>query len=165
MKIGLLIVDMQKVFLQDQREKLNVERACEHINYVADLLRSKNHCVIHIQDIEGAEDLNSELLDIISEIKVEQKDIKITKEASNAFWKTELEQILLKQEIGLVIVAGFAAEHCVLFTYNGAKERGFKTVILQNGIISANSDVIQSTYRDRNIISFPVIEFIVHKNS
>lgn len=161
MRIGLLIVDMQKVFLQGQREKFNVEIACEHINYVADLLRSKNHCVIHIQDIEGAEDLNSELLDIISEIKVEQKDIKITKKVSNAFWNTELEQILLKQEIGLVIVAGFAAEHCVLFTYNGAKERGFKTVILQNGIISANSDVINNTYRDRNIISYPIIEFIV----
>lgn len=161
MKIGFLIVDMQNVFLQDQREKLNVERACEHINYVAELLRSKNHCVIHIQDIEGAEDLDSELIDIIPEIKVEQNDIRITKEESNAFWNTELEQILSKQEIGLVIVAGFAAEHCVLFTYNGAKERGFKTVILQNGIISTNSDVISITYRDRNIISYPVIEFIV----
>jgi nicotinamidase-related amidase len=134
MEIGFLIVDMQKIFLQGKKEKLNIERACEHINDVADLLRSKNHCVIHIQDIEGEEDLNPELLDIISEIK---------------------------REISLVIVAGFAAEHCVLFTYNGAKERGFKAVILQNGIISANSDVINNTYRDRNIISYPVIEFIV----
>ncbi|TFE19377.1 cysteine hydrolase family protein [Cohnella luojiensis] len=161
MKIGFLIVDMQEVFLQDQKEKLNVERACEHINYVADLLRSKNHCVIHIQDVEGTKDLNSEVLNIISEIKVEQNDIRITKEESNAFWNTDLEQILLKHEIGLVIVAGFAAEHCVLFTYNGAKERGFKTVILQNGIISTYSDAISITYRDRNIISYPAIEYIV----
>ena len=161
MKLGLLIVDMQKCFLQNQMEKINVEKACEYINYVGDLLRSKNHCVIHIQDVEGAEVLNSESLDIISEIKVEQNDIRITKEKSNAFWNTELEQILLNKEIGLVIVAGFAAEHCVLFTYNGSIERGFKTVILQNGIISNNSDVINTTYRDRNIISYPVIEFIL----
>ncbi|MDQ0087624.1 nicotinamidase-related amidase [Paenibacillus anaericanus] len=161
MKIALLIVDMQKVFLENPKEKLNIDSACEHINYVADLLRSKNHCVIHIQDIEGAEDIHSESLDIISAIKVEDQDIKVTKEESNAFWNTELEQILKDQGIGLVIVAGFAAEHCVLFTYNGAKERGFTTVILQNGILSTNSDVISHTYRDRNIISYPVIEFIV----
>ncbi len=161
MKIGFLIVDMQKGFLQNQREKLNVESACEHINYVANLLRSKNHVVIHIQDVEGAEDINSELLEIIPDIKIEPNDIRITKEASNAFWNTELEQILLNHEVGLVIVAGFAAEHCVLFTYNGAKERGFKTVMLQNGIISTKNDVINITYRDRNIISYPIIEYIV----
>ncbi len=162
MKIGLLVVDMQSIFLQDEMEKLNVGRACEYINFVADLLRSKSHFVIHIQDIEGMEESNTDLFNIIPEIKVDQNDIKITKENSNAFWKTELEQILLNNDIGLVIVAGFAAEQCVLFTYNGAIERGFKTVILQNGIISIHSDVINLTYRDRNIISYPVIEYSVN---
>ncbi|GGG12107.1 hypothetical protein GCM10010912_65670 [Paenibacillus albidus] len=161
-KIAFLIIDMQKAFLQDHKEQMNVERACEHINYVAEQLRANNHPVIHIQDVEGAEDLNAESLEIIPEINVEPQDIRVTKEASNAFWNTELEQILLKHDIGLVVVAGYAAEHCVLFTYNGARERGFKTVILQNGILSSNSDVIPLTNRDRNVISYPVIEFIAN---
>lgn len=161
MKIGLLIVDMQSIFLQEQMEKLNVGRACEYINFVADLLRSNNHFVIHIQDIEGLEESNADLFNIIPEIKVDQNDIRITKENSNAFWNTELAQILMNNDIGLVVVAGFAAEQCVLFTYNGAIERGNKTVILQNGIISTQSDVINLTYRDRNIISYPVIEYLV----
>ncbi|MCQ6557237.1 cysteine hydrolase family protein [Paenibacillus mendelii] len=161
MKIGLLIVDMQEVFLHNQKNELNVAGACEHINHVADLLRSNNHCVIHVQDIEGADDHNPELLPIIPEIEVNETDIRITKEESNAFWNTDLEQILIKQQISLVIVAGFAAEQCVLFTYNGAKERGFKTVLLQNGILSTHGDVIASTYRDRNLVSYPVIEFMV----
>ncbi|XMB25311.1 cysteine hydrolase family protein [Paenibacillus sp. BR2-3] len=87
----------------------------------------------------------------------------MTKEHSNAFWKTELEQILLNQGIELVIIAGFATEHCVLFTYNGAIERGFKPVILQQGILSTESDVILSTYRDRNVVSYPVIEYLVNE--
>ena len=161
MKIGFLIIDMQKIFLQDQYEALNVEGACEYINYVANLIRSKNHLVIHIQDIEGSNEINSELLSIIPEIKVDKEDVCITKEHSNAFWNTELEQILLDNGISLAIIAGFAAEHCVLFTYNGAIERGFKSVILQNGILSTKSDVITQTYRDRNIISHPVIPFII----
>lgn len=161
MKIGFLIIDMQKIFLQNQYEMLNVEGACEYINYVANLIRSKNHLVIHIQDIEGSNEMNSELLSFIPEIKVDKEDICITKEHSNAFWNTELEHILLENGISLVVIAGFAAEHCVLFTYNGAIERGFKSVILQNGILSTKSDVITQTYRDRNIISHPVIPFIV----
>ncbi|PGS49427.1 isochorismatase family cysteine hydrolase [Bacillus sp. AFS041924] len=161
MKIAFLIIDMQKIFLEDKKESLNVESACEYINYVASQIRSKNHLVIHVQDIEGADDINSDLLSFIPEIKVEEQDICMTKEDSNAFWNTELEQILKGNDVKLVIIAGFAAEHCVLFTYNGASERGFKPVILQNGILSTKSDVITQTYRDRNIISYNVVPFIV----
>jgi len=161
MKIGFLIIDMQKIFLEDKKELLNVEGACEYINYVADRIRSKNHLVIHVQDIEGADELNSELISFIPEIKVEEQDICVSKEHSNAFWNTELEQILKGNEVELVIIAGFAAEHCVLFTYNGASERGFKPVLLQNGILSTKSDVITQTYRDRNIISYNVVPYII----
>ncbi|PEK98329.1 cysteine hydrolase family protein [Bacillus sp. AFS017336] len=161
MKIALLIIDMQKVFLEDKKEQLNVEGACEYINYVAESIRSKKHLVIHVQDVEGADEINSESLAFIPEINVDQQDICIRKEQSNAFRNTELESILKENDVKLVIVAGFAAEHCVLFTYNGAIERGFKAVILQNGILSTKSDVITQTYRDRNIISYNVLPFIV----
>ncbi|QKE72805.1 isochorismatase family protein [Arthrobacter citreus] len=161
MKIALLIIDMQKIFLEDKKEQLNVEAACEYINYVAESIRSNKHLVIHVQDVEGADEINSESLAIIPEINVDQQDICIRKEQSNAFWNTELESILIENDVKLVIVAGFAAEHCVLFTYNGAIERGFKAVILQNGILSTKSDIITQTYRDRNIISYNVLPFIV----
>lgn len=164
MKIALLIVDMQNVFLQDQKKSAALREACEHINYVADRLRSINHCVIHIQDIEGAQELDSDLYDFIPEIKIEKNDLRITKEASNSFWNTGLEQILLDQEVDLVIVSGFAAEYCVLATYNGAIERGFHAVMLQNGVLSTKNDAVLHTYRDRNVISYPVIDYIV-KNS
>lgn len=160
MKVGFLIIDMQKNILSDQKVAMNVEGACEYINYVADLIREKNNVVIHIQDVEGASDIDDDSLSIIPEIKVEQQDICIKKVHSNAFWETELEQVLRDRDISLLIIAGFAAEHCVLFTYNGAMERGFKPVILQNGILSTKSDVITQTYRDRHIISYSAIPFI-----
>ena len=34
----------------------------------------------------------------------------------------------------------------------GAKERGFTTAILQNGILSTKPDVVGVTYRDREIV-------------
>lgn len=153
---------MQNLFLQDQMEKLNVGEACEYINHVSGLIREKDHVVIHIQDMEGAnEDLDPDTRNVISEITVAPTDILLEKEFSNAFWKTDLEQLLRDQDVEFVIVAGFAAEHCVNFTANGAVERGFQAAILQKGILSTKPDAITATYRDRHIISYPVIELLL----
>ncbi|MOA15392.1 N-carbamoylsarcosine amidase [compost metagenome] len=107
------------------------------------------------------QEANIDLYNFISEIQIDEGDAVIKKEYSNAFWKTDLEQLLQNHEVELVIISGFAAEHCVLFTYNGAIERGFKPVILQKGILSTHFDAITSTYRDRNLISYPVIDSLV----
>lgn len=60
------------------------------------------------------------------------------------------------------MIAGFAAEYCVTFTANGAVERGFHAAILQRGIISTKTDAIHFIYRDRHVISYPVIEFMLN---
>jgi nicotinamidase-related amidase len=160
MKIGLLIIDVQEVHLRKVEQKV-IDQACEFINYVSELLRSKDHTVIHIQDIEGMQPSDEEKFKIIPGIEIKETDLRVTKEYSNAFWKTDLEKIVLEQGIDLLILSGYAAEHCVLFTYNGAMERGFKAVLLQDGILSSKSDVIPATYRDRKLISYPVIEALV----
>ncbi|KJB87707.1 isochorismatase [Paenibacillus sp. E194] len=162
MKIGFLVIDMQAIHLQDVEEKV-VNRACEYINYVAGMIRSHDHVVIHIQDIEVITEANSEVYRTIPEIEIQDQDIILTKENPNAFWDTELEQILKNHDIEFIVLAGYAAEYCVLFTYNGARERGFNAVILQNGIVSRHQDVITSTYRDRDIISYPVIQYMISK--
>lgn len=163
MKIALLIIDMQKVFLSNRNEIYGIEKACEYINYVAELLRSKSQLIVHVKDVEGESERDKSLSEIIPEINVKEGDLEISKLKSNSFWNTDLENILLTNKAELVIVSGFAAENCVLFTYNGAVERNFKTVILQNGIIGENSASILETYRDRNVISYPVIEFLMNK--
>ncbi|WP_338046722.1 isochorismatase family cysteine hydrolase [Paenibacillus tepidiphilus] len=157
----LVIVDMQNLFLQDHKEAWKISEACEYINHVAGLLRSQGHPVIHVQDMEGvSEDTSPEARDIIPEIHVEPGDLRVPKEFSNAFWQTDLEQVLHEHKAGLVIIAGFAAEHCVTFTWNGALERGFKAAILHNGICSSQPEAISAIYRDRQIVSYSVIEYI-----
>jgi len=165
MRIALLIVDMQMDFLQEERLRPKAAKAAEHINYVSEMLRKHSHLVVHVQDVEveGGED--SDGFEIVPYINVEDGDIFMRKEWSNAFWKTDLEQKLLDRGVGFVIVAGFAAEHCVLFTLNGAIERGFKTALLHGGIISRYEDVMDMTYRERFVISYPAIEFMVEHGS
>lgn len=161
MKIGFLIVDMQESVVRGRVEQKGIDHACEYINHVADVLRSSDHVVVHVQDVEGMEGSSPEEYRIISEVNINEKDLIVTKESSNAFWQTELEPILKRHGIELVIISGFAAEECVLFTYNGAMERGFRPVMLQNGILSTHQEAVTSTYRDRNVISYPVVDYLI----
>ncbi len=91
---------------------------------------------------------------------VDPSDLIVTKEYSNAFWQTNLEEVLAQQGVKQLILAGYAAEHCVLFTYNGAIERGFSPVLLQNGFTSRHEDTVVAAARDRNLISYPVVEWM-----
>lgn len=162
MKVGFLIIDMQTIHLENLDYKI-INRACEYINYVSNVLRRNGHVVVHVQDIEGIDESNKDLFRTIPEIQVDVNDLILTKEHSSAFWKTDLERMLSDQNVELIIISGFAAEQCVLFTYNGAVERGFKPVMLQNGILSNSPDVIATTYRDRHVISYPVVEYLIQK--
>lgn len=143
-------------------EQLNVRKSCEYINHVAGLLRTNGHLVVHIQDMEGSEeDPDTEARNIIPEIIVGSDDLRLEKQFSNAFWETDLEQLLRKNNVEFLIIAGFAAEQCVTFTANGAVERGFQAALLQHGIVSRHPDAITAAYRDRHIISYPVVEFLM----
>lgn len=160
MKVALLIVDMQKVFLEKRKTDADVLGASEYINYVADILRKCGQVIVHVKDVEGENESNITEYGFITGIKIEPGDLEIRKLKSNAFWQTGLEDLLKANDVGLVIVSGFAAENCVLFTYNGAVERNFKAVILQNGIVGEDPSAVSNIYRERSIISYPAVEFI-----
>ncbi|WP_040951410.1 cysteine hydrolase family protein [Gorillibacterium massiliense] len=160
MNLALLVVDMQKAYLE-KVDPVMVRRTVEHINYAAEIMRSAGCPIIHIQDIEEAPTLGMDELAIIDDIAVDERDLHVTKIYSNAFWETDLKSILTARQVDFVVVAGYAAEYCVLFTYNGAYERGFKAAMLQGGIVSSKNDVITAAYRDRHLISYPVIEAMI----
>ncbi|HCN36257.1 MAG: isochorismatase family protein [Ignavibacteria bacterium] len=159
-RIALLNIDMQKIYLKDVAEQKDITEVCEYINYTADILRNKNQEVIHIKDIENLTEEDKNEYEIIPEIKIREGEKIITKIYGNSFWETELESYLKTKNINFLILSGFAAENCVLFTYNGAIERKFTPVILQNGILSSKKDNVFSTYRDRQIISYSAVNFI-----
>jgi len=157
MKIAFLIIDLQPQHVKDVPQS-KIDNACEYINYVSGVLRAAGHPIIHVRDIEGMTEETAHRYDIIEEIVVDPSDLTVNKEYSNAFWKTELEEVLVQQGVEKLILAGYAAEHCVLFTYNGAIERGYGPLLLQNGLLSRHEDTIAATSRDRNLISYPAVE-------
>lgn len=161
MKMALLIVDMQVGYLGDCPPECGVDEACEHINYVSERLRAKGHCIVHVQHLSQGQSKEDVACEVIPQVVAGPEDKTVWKTFNNAFWKTELEELLVKEGVKLVIVAGYSAEYCVTFTYNGGTERGFKTAILQKGIVSRNPAAVAEVRRDRNTISYPMVDAIL----
>jgi len=159
-KVALLVIDMQKNCKEATSCKVSFEKAVEYINEISEFFRKKNHPVVIIQDIEagGAE---TEGFKCVKELVVSDNDFFVQKTYSNAFWQTELDTILKGEGVDCIVISGFAVEHCVLFTYNGAIERGYSTFLLQNGIAGFDEDEIKRIQLLRSVVSYGALKYFL----
>lgn len=159
-KVALLIVDMQINCKESTSCTASFERAVEYINEVSEYFRDRNLPVVIIKDIEAGGP-GTDGFECVDELIVSQGDIQVCKSYCNAFWETELDDVLKAEGVDAVIVCGFAAEHCLLFTYNGARERGYKSFLLQNGIAGFDDDEIRRMQLLRPVISYDALEYFL----
>jgi nicotinamidase-related amidase len=159
-KVALLVIDMQKNCKEDTSCKASFKKAVEYINEISEYFRDKKHPVVIIQDVEaGGEE--TEGFKCVEELVVSENDYFVQKSYSNAFWKTELDTLLKSESVDCIVVSGFAVEHCVLFTYNGAIERGYNTFLLQNGVAGFDDDEIKRIQLLRSVVSYEALEYFL----
>jgi nicotinamidase-related amidase len=161
MSIALLIIDMQKGCKNDTKAKELFDGALEYINAAGQLFREHGRDVIVIQDVEVGEGPGSQGFELVDELVVSEGDYFIRKEYNSAFWKTELDDLLKKRNIEFLVLCGFAAEYCVLFTYNGAVERGYNAVLLQKGVAGFDTNEVKSMQLLRPVISYEALEYLL----
>lgn len=164
MNSALLIIDMQNGFLDEYSDKKDIPDAVEVINYVAELMRQGGQTVIHVRDVGEADEMSDDDLAIHPDIRQEPSDLQLEKTFSNAFHQTPLTNCLRERDIEFLILAGQAAEQCVVFTYNGASEQGFTATVLQEGVISALPGRSHMLMQDRNVISHAAIRALIARN-
>lgn len=160
MKAALLVVDMQKEFFQNEKCKDSLMEALEYVNYSIGVFRKAESPVIFIQDKETSE----AGYDIFDDVEVQENDVKVSKLYSNSFWETALEELLNKLEVKLVVICGFAAEHCIHATYNGAMERGFDVALLQHGVASSNQNYAEFIQNICSTTSINTLEYFLKIN-
>lgn len=163
MSIAFLVIDMQKEFYELEHCKETMTSTIDYINETAELFRKTGNPVVIIQDEEAGEGPGSKGYEFIDDIKIEPTDIKISKIFSNAFWKTDLEKILKEKGVKFVVISGFAAEYCVLFTLNGAEERGFGASLLQHGVAGLSKAHVDETHLIRATVSLETIFYMLTK--
>lgn len=161
MSIALLIVDMQKEFRNLPDTKEVTDKALEYINEVSQLFRAAGEPVVFVQDTSVDKGPGSEGYKLMEELHIGESDLFITKEYCNSFWQTDLEEMLKSRDVDFVVITGFAAEYCVLFTYNGAEERGFGASLLQHGVTGRDKERVKDTFNLRSTISYEAVKYML----
>lgn len=162
MNSALLIIDMQKGFLDNRICYPSINSTLEYINAAVELFNEIRKPIFTIQDEDAKEEPGPKSYELIDSLKKEMiNHHKISKIYSNAFWKTSLEKDLRSQNINFLVLAGFAAEGCVNYTYNGARERDFNVVLLKNGITSYQERYTQFIQEICATISYSTLSFLL----
>ena len=159
-KVALLVIDMQKNCKEATSCKETFEKAVEYINEISQYFRKKKHPVIIIQDIEAGGP-ETDGFNCVDELEVSDNDFFVNKTFSNAFWQTELDAILKSEGVDCLVISGFSVEQCVLFTYNGAIERGYNSFLLQNGVAGFDDDEVKRIQLLRSVICYEALEYFL----
>lgn len=156
MKPALLVVDMQNEFFAPESPALaSLRSATEYINATIALFRKHGAPVVVVSDIEEPSRVpGAEPFAFHPSVAIEPADDRIDKRFGNAFWKTDLDELLRKKGVDTVIVCGFCAEFCVLSTHRGAVERGFGAAVLRSGLASPSADHIRFVEAICDVVSY-----------
>jgi nicotinamidase-related amidase len=82
---------------------------------------------------------------IIPELEPLPGETVITKPGKGAFYKTNLESLLLEQEITHLLVTGVTTEVCVQTTMREANDRGYECLLIEDATESYFPEFKQST--------------------
>jgi nicotinamidase-related amidase len=160
-KAALLVIDMQKNCKEATPCKESFDKAIEYINEISEYFRKKKLPVIIIRDVEaGGPD--TEGFKCVDELEISENDFYVNKTFSNAFWQTDLDSILKNEGVDGLVICGFAVEQCVLFTYNGAIERGYNTFLLQNGVAGFDDEEVKRIQLLRSVICYEALEYFLY---
>lgn len=153
---ALIIIDMQEGYIGNRRGEKAFENVIGHINYVASIFKKAGKPIILVRDIEEGD--TEEFLNV-EELKDIEFDREVLKVHNNSFWKTDLEDILKDLEVDMAVLCGSAGEYCISASYFGALERGFKPLLLQNGILSATEAGGQSLVETKPFVSHQALSY------
>ena len=138
---ALLIIDMQKSLFETPRHDFN--GVVERINTLAEGFRKRGELVIFIQHNGSKEEglfEGSQGWEIIDELNISDHDVKVTKTACDAFYKTGLESLLTSKGVTDVLITGAATEFCVDTSLRSCLSKGFNVTAICDGHTTGNRD-------------------------
>ena len=127
MNPALLIVDPQNDFFESDNPNLvEFQRVLPTINAAIALFKKRGWLIVFGQHSSSKKQPGTHAWKIFEGFNSIVESFKISKKYPNSFWKTKLNSLLKPSQVDFVVVTGFCSEHCVLSTFRGAYERGYK---------------------------------------
>lgn len=153
MKKALIIIDVQNDYFPGGRFELkNTSNTLNNIKKVLTYARNNSYSIFHVQHIapENAPffakgSIGSELYHEITPLTGEHI---IQKNYPNSFFKTDLKNILDKEDIKDIIICGMMTHMCIDSTTRGALELGLNCTLIEDCCTTKDLEY------DTNIISW-----------
>ena len=141
MKPALLVIDIQNEYLPYMSED-EKKFAMLVINGAIWFFRENNLPIIRVyhSDLNWGPKEGTENFEYPKSVIIQESDTKIHKHYPSAFIETDLDKVLKEKGCNTLFLCGLSATGCVLATYFGAMEHGYKPFMIRDGIMSHNAD-------------------------
>jgi nicotinamidase-related amidase len=135
---ALLIVDVQVGAFNGFKipPVKNADRLIKNIRTLIQVYRENNLPIVYIQDcgkVGGAFEQRTEHWQIHSAVSPNENDTVIQKKTANAFFETNLEEIINRLQVDTLIMSGLHSENCFSVTCSKALELGCQIVVVGDG--------------------------------
>jgi nicotinamidase-related amidase len=130
---ALVIIDMQNACFE-LAERHDRTGTASRINQLSQYFRRNHKPVIFIQHDGTKEDYmfpNTREWEIIPELEIGPKDLFVKKTANDAFYRSNLEDVLKTQGITTLYVTGLATDFCVNATIHSALVKDYHIVVVK----------------------------------
>lgn len=147
MKQALLLIDIQNDYFEGGTMTLvNAEQASQNTKLLLETFRSKRLPVIHIQHIATKADATFFLPDtfgveIHKNVQPLTGEKVIIKHFPNSFRETELLDVLRKEGITDLVIAGMMTHMCIDATTRAAKDLGYNCTLIGNACASRDLEI------------------------
>lgn len=134
MKTAILVIDLQAGLFAETGEPFDFDATISRINSVTSAARKNETVVLFIQhEEERALTYGSKAWALIDSLTVESTDYMVRKTTPNAFLRTNLQDILEKEQVRKLVVCGYATEYCVDSTVRGGAALGYCIDVMADG--------------------------------
>jgi maleamate amidohydrolase len=139
---ALLIIDLCRDFFKDGHLQASQDRLCRATNALSKYFRKSGYPVIWVRQ-EFKNDLSDAFLSmrkvgikitiegtegakLLSDLEVEANDLEVIKKRYSAFYQTDLDQILERLQVNILVLAGVNTHACVRTAAVDAFQRDFE---------------------------------------
>lgn len=131
---ALLIVDMQVALFESNPPRYEAQAVMQRINEIARAVRASGGMVIFVQhEDQGGLKHGTEGWEILPALERDASDFLVTKQACDAFYETNLADILEKHHVHELLVTGCATDFCVDTTIRAAASRNYAVMVVKDG--------------------------------
>jgi nicotinamidase-related amidase len=141
----VLVIDVQRACCCTQPPPRDVEGTVRRINAVTRAARSAGRPVVFIQHRDHEEFTpGTDGWQLHPGLEQTEGDRYVHKTACDAFYATELDQLLRGLNVDTLVVTGYATEFCVDTTLRNATSHGYRIIVVSDGHMTKDRPVLKA---------------------